>query len=169
MLKPSLTSAVLSRVTTVMLYAALVMLIATTLLVVAQVICRNFFDLGLPWADELARFCGMSLVFLAIPRLLFDDKHIAMDMIPALLPRAAQSALGVVNRLLALAFCAILLWAIYKFLYRAWKISTPALGIPNYIYYLPAIIGFALFAAVTLHRLFHPPVHDKPILPEPDA
>ena len=159
----------LSRLTSAMLYAALAALLAMTALVVVQVICRNFFDLGLPWADELARFCGIALVFLAIPHLLLEDKHIAVDMVVELLPRLARSVLGIVNRVLALAFCAVLLWAIYKFLSRAWQISTPALGIPNPVYYLPAILGFALFAVVTIYRLFHTAVHEKPTLPEPDA
>ena len=162
-------NAMLAGVTRTMLHAALAMLLALTGLVLAQVVCRDFFDLGLPWADELARFCGMALVFLAMPRLLLDNKHIAMDLVPNMLPRTGARVLAVIGRLLALAFCGIALWAIYKFLGRAWRFSTPALGIPNIVFYLPAILGFALFAVVTIYRLFVPGSAEEHALPEPDA
>lgn len=169
MSKSSPSNPALSGITSVMLYVSLFMLILMTVLVVGQVICRNFFDLGLPWADELARFCGVALVFLAAPRLLLDNKHIAVDLVPDMLPRAWRTALDVVNRLLGLTFSAIILWALYKFLLRGWKFSTPALGIPNLVYYLPAILGFVFFAVVTIYRLFNPASPDKPAQPEPDA
>jgi TRAP-type C4-dicarboxylate transport system permease small subunit len=169
MSKSSPPNPALSGITSVMLYAGLFMLILMTILVVGQVICRNFFDLGLPWADELARFCGVALVFLAAPRLLLDNKHIAVDLVPDMLPRAGRAVLEVVNRLLSLAFSAIILWALYKFLLRGWKFATPALGIPNLVYYLPAILGFVFFAIVTVYRLFNPVSPDTPVRPEPDA
>jgi TRAP-type C4-dicarboxylate transport system permease small subunit len=169
MSKSSPPNPALSGITSVMLYAGLFMLILMTILVVGQVICRNFFDLGLPWADELARFCGVALVFLAAPRLLLDNKHIAVDLVPDMLPRAGRAVLAAVNGLLSLAFSAIILWALYKFLLRGWKFATPALGIPNLVYYLPAILGFVFFAIVTVYRLFNPVSPDKPVRPEPDA
>lgn len=169
MSQPPRPNAALSGITTVMLYAGLAMLIVMTVLVVGQVVCRNFLDLGLPWADELARYCGVALVFLAVPRLLLDGKHISVDLVPALLPKGGQRVLAMLTAALSLAFCAILLWALYKFLGRAWKISTPALGIPNLVYYLPAILGFALYAVVTLYRIWKPAPPEAPHLPEPDA
>lgn len=148
--------ALLSMSATAMLYAGLALLLLLVTLVILQVVCRNAFDLGLPWADELARFCGLGLVFVAIPRLLLDDKHIAMDMVADLPPRAARIALAALRGVLSLGFCGIILWSLYAFLLRAAKISTPALGIPNLVFYTPAILGFVGFAAVAaylLHKL----------------
>lgn len=136
-----------------MLYMALFMLVLLTALVLAQIICRNVFDLGLPWADELARFCGVALVFLAIPYLLIEDKHIAMDLVPNMLPRTGKMLCESASRVLMIGFCAIVLWALYKFLLRAAKFSTPALGIPNLVFYMPAILGFAFFALIALYKL----------------
>jgi len=138
------------------LYLGLGLLLFLAFLVVLQVACRNVFDLGIPWADELSRFCGLGLVFLAVPHLLVNDKHIAMDLFANLLPRGGQRALAVVRDVASLAFCGIILWALYAFLKRAGKFATPALGIPNLLFYAPAILGFVLFAAITLYWLFSP-------------
>lgn len=144
----------LSRATSALLHAGLIALGLMTALVVGQVICRNAFDLGLPWADELARFCGVALVFLAAPYLLFKGAHIAVDLVPNLLPEGPRAVLARINGILMLLFCGIMLYGLYKFLLRAGKFSTPALEIPNWVYYLPAVLGIALFALVALYRLF---------------
>ena len=148
--------AILYGGTTVLLYAGLLALAALTLLVIVQIVCRNFFDMGLPGADELARFFGMALVFLTAPRLLVDNNHIAVDLVPNLLRPRLRAILISFNGLLTLVFCGIMLVALYKFLLRAGKFATPALEIPNLIYYLPAVLGIACFALVALYRLFYP-------------
>ena len=51
------------------LTAGILLLAAMSILIVAQVVGRNVFDLGMPWADELSRFCGVALVFLGVPLL----------------------------------------------------------------------------------------------------
>ena len=145
--------AVLSRAASILLYAGLMSLGLLTALVVAQVICRDAFDMGLPWADELARFCGVALVFLSLPRLLIDHGHIAVDLIPNALGPGKRAILMRINELLMVVFCGIMLVGLYKFLLRAGKFSTPAMGIPNWIYYLPAVLGIALFTLVALRRL----------------
>ncbi len=148
--------AILSFIASAMLYLALALLLLLAGLVVLQVVCRDIFDLGLPWADELSRFCGLGLVFLAMPRLLLDDKHVAMDLLPKMLPRKAEAVVSVIAGLLSLAFCGIMFWALYKFLLRAAKFATPAMGIPNLVFYAPAILGFVVFAAVAVYLIFVP-------------
>ena len=125
-------------------------------LVIAQVVLRDFFNIGLPWADELARFCGLAMVFLAVPRLLFKNSQIALDLVPNHLPPRPRLILLSINELLILGFCGIMSFALYKFLLRTAKFSTPALGIPNLVYYAPAILGIGLLALVSLYRLFSP-------------
>jgi TRAP-type C4-dicarboxylate transport system permease small subunit len=154
--KSSSVKTVLSAVASAMQYAALALLVLLSALVITQIVCRNFFDLGLPWADELARFCGMAIVFLAMPRLLLDDKHISMDLVPAMLGPSWKNVFRIIGGLLTFAFSAIILWALYKFLLRAAKFATPALGIPNLVYYAPAILGFLFLCAVVLLLLFKP-------------
>ena len=105
-----------------------------SLLIVVQVVGRNLFDLGMPWADELSRFCGVALVFLGVPFLALRGAHVAVDMVPTMLPPLGRRICILIAELMMLAFAAISVWAIYAFLSRAWKFATPTLGIPNWVY-----------------------------------
>jgi TRAP-type C4-dicarboxylate transport system permease small subunit len=58
------------------------------------------------------------------------------------------------QELAMLAFCAFFLIACWGFMQRAARFSTPALGIPNLVYYLPAIAGMALTTLVAADRVW---------------
>ncbi|WP_394893144.1 TRAP transporter small permease [Mesorhizobium sp. AaZ16] len=133
--------------------AAILFLALMSVLVVAQVIGRNIFDLGMPWADELARMSGIALVFLCVPLLALRGQHVAVDMMPMLLPPRARRAFLFAAEVMVLAFCALTLYGLQAFLLRAGKFATPSMGISNWFVYTPAVIGFALLAAATLLRL----------------
>lgn len=133
--------------------AAILLLALMSTLIVAQVVGRNLFDIGMPWADELSRFSGVALVFLCVPILALRGQHVAVDMVPMMLPPAWRRAFAVLVEAMVLAFSAFSLWGLYTFLGRAWKFATPTLGIPNWVYYTPAIICFALLALITVARL----------------
>ncbi|MBI1179635.1 MAG: TRAP transporter small permease subunit [Alphaproteobacteria bacterium] len=122
-------------------------------LVVAQVVARNALDLGLPAADELARYACIALVYLAVPSLALRGQHVAVDILVQAAPRRLRRPLRAATEVAVLAFCAISLYALAAFLARAGKFTTPALGMPNTLFYAPAAVGFALLAAVTLARL----------------
>lgn len=132
---------------------AILLLALMSALVVGQVVGRNFFDVGMPWADELSRFCGVALVFLGVPLLALRGQHVAVDMVPTMLPAHARRIATFIVELMVLAFAAVSLWALWAFLSRAWKFATPTLGIPNWVYYAPAAVGFLLLLAVTIFRL----------------
>lgn len=131
---------------------AIAMLLITTSLVTLQVAGRNIFQVGLPWAEELARYGGLGIVYLAIPLLLLNDKHIAVDIIVARLRGRARYAMQWFIEAVILLFCVLFLIAGYEFLLRAGKFTTPALSMPNLLFYLPAMAGMVLFAAVSLQR-----------------
>ena len=131
----------------------ILLLAMMSMLIVAQVLGRNLFDLGMPWADELSRFCGVALVFLGVPLLALRGSHVAVDMVPTMLPPAGRRACALIVETMVLAFGAISVWSIYAFLSRAWKFATPTLGIPNWVYYTPAAIALALLTIITVARI----------------
>ena len=49
-------------------------------------------------------------------------------------------------------FGAMFLVAGWQFMQRAARFSTPALGMPNLIFYLPAIVGMTLMLLVAIDR-----------------
>jgi TRAP-type C4-dicarboxylate transport system permease small subunit len=132
--------------------AAIAALIAIVGLVLLQVVAREVLALGLPWADELARYFGLCVIFLVVPVLLVHDEHVKVDFLVRKLPPGAQRGVGIANELLTVVFCALVLVAGWLFMQRAWKFSTPALGIPNLVYYLPAMIGMTLLLLVAIQR-----------------
>lgn len=133
---------------------AIAMLLITTFLVVLQVFGRNLFLAGLPWADELARYGGLGIVYLAIPLILMQDKHIAVDIISARLRGKSRYVLQILNEAIVVVFSGFFMIAGYEFLSRAGKFTTPALSMPNLVFYLPTTIGMLLFTAVALRRLW---------------
>lgn len=132
---------------------AIFMLLATTFFVVLQVVARNVFQKGMPWAEELARYGGLGIVFLAIPLLLLYDKHISVDILSGCLRGKAARLLRLINELIVLLFCGLFLYGGYAFLLRAGRFTTPALGMPNLLFYLPTMVGVVMFAAVSVLRL----------------
>lgn len=143
----------LERVTGACRTAAILLLALMSALVVTQVVGRNAFDLGMPWTDELARFCGIALVFLATPLLALRGQHVAVDLVPQMLEPGARRVVAAVGEMAVLVFCGLTLYGFQSFLSRAGKFATPAIGIPNWLFYAPALAGFVLLALVTLVRL----------------
>ena len=72
---------------------AMLLLAVMTVFIVVQVTARNVFALGLPWAEELARYAGLGVVYLAVPLLLLQDKHIKVDLLLNRLHGGAARAL----------------------------------------------------------------------------
>lgn len=133
--------------------AAMALLAAMTLLIVAQIGARDVLQVGAPWAEELARWCGLGVVYLVVPRLLLEGRHVTVDLLPNGLSGRPQRALAWLNETLTLAFGAIFLAGGWLFMQRAARFTTPALGMPNWLFYLPAFVGMAAFTLVAVARL----------------
>jgi TRAP-type C4-dicarboxylate transport system permease small subunit len=150
---PGRFGSVLARVCLWFERLAIVMLLGTTAMVVLQVVARNAWNLGLPWADELARYGGLGIVYLAVPLLLLQDGHIAVDIFSSRVKGRAGRALALANEIIVLLFCGLFLYGSYMFMLKAGRFSTPALQMPNVLFYLPTMVGMLLFTLVSLLRL----------------
>lgn len=143
----------LARICVIFEQVAMLLVGVMTTFIVIQVLGRNFFNAGLPWAEELARYSGLGVVYLSVPLLLLKGKHIQVELLPNLLGRRSAFVLRLVNECFVLAYCLFFLWGGWHFLKRAAHFSTAALGIPNWLYYLPAAVGMTLLTLVALSRL----------------
>jgi TRAP-type C4-dicarboxylate transport system permease small subunit len=88
-----------------------------------------------------------------VPLLLAHDAHVKVDMISARARGLPKRVLDLFNELATLAFCVLFLVACWWFMQRASRFSTPALEIPNLVYYAPAIAGMVLTTLVAADRL----------------
>ena len=134
------------------LTVSVLLLIAITLLVAGQVLARNVFAVGLSWADELARFCGIAMVYLTVPYLLDKGQHIAVELVHDWVRGVARTMVLVVVEVSVVAFGAMTLYGFYGYLVRAAKFTTPAMGMPNLFFYMPALVGMALLTLVAVLR-----------------
>lgn len=133
---------------------AIFMLLLTTGLIALQIIARNFFEKGLPWVDELARYGGLGIVFLAVPLLLLNNSHISVDLVSSRLKGRSARVLGVLSESIVLLFCVFFLVGGYEFLKSAGRFVTPAMRWPNLLFYLPAMVGILFFTIVAIRRFW---------------
>jgi TRAP-type transport system small permease protein len=131
---------------------AILALIAATALIMLQIVAREIFIAGVSWADELARYAGLTVIFMGVPALLARDEHVKVDMFLNMMPQRPRRFFGILNDLLMVVFGAMFVYAGWLFLQRAARFSTPALGMPNLVFYLPAIVGMLLMLVVAIDR-----------------
>lgn len=144
---------ILARVAQFGVYLGMALLCLMAGLVVLQVAARNVLDLGLPWADELARFSGIGLVFLAVPCLAGRHALVSVSMLPDATGPGVRRGLVLVADLALLAFAGLMLWSFAEFLPRAGKFLTPAIRMPNWAYYSLALTGTVFLAATASARV----------------
>lgn len=132
---------------------AMALLVVATAAIMVEILARGFFNLGLPGVGELARYAGLGLIFLVVPLLLAQDAHVKVDLFFLRSRGATRLGLAFFNELATLAFCVLFLVSCWWFMQRAARFSTPALGIPNLLYYLPAIAGMVLTTLVAADRV----------------
>ena len=133
--------------------AALGALFVMTALVSAQIIGREIFALGLPSFEELARWSGLCLVYFTVPLLFLEGKHVSVDMFLVRIGGRARKCLDLAIEGLTVAFTLAFLIGGWLFMQRAGKFVTPALGMPNLLFYAPVLFGMALSLLAGLVRV----------------
>jgi TRAP-type C4-dicarboxylate transport system permease small subunit len=133
------------RVCDALEWVAIRLLLILTLLLVVQVGARNFFSVGLPWADELSRYCGLGIVFLAAPVLVRRNMQVRVTLFVEMMPPIMQAVAELFASLAVNLFCLAFMISAYLFMSHAWRFVTPAIGMPNLVFYLPALLGILFF------------------------
>jgi TRAP-type C4-dicarboxylate transport system permease small subunit len=120
-------------------------LAAIVILPTTQIILR---ELGAPLVgvEELARYFMIVVTFIGIPLVNHEGGHIRMDEIYRIIPAHASLILRVVIAIVCGAAFGIVVVAIYYSLVITMGSSTPTLGIPFWLFNLPAIIGLSVGA-----------------------
>lgn len=119
-----------------------VLLIALTLVTVADVVGRYFLSRPLPGASEYTELLLMSIIFCGLPAVCLDDGHISVDLIVGKLRGWWERAQLVFARLFISVMLAIIAW-------QLWKHGTQLASYNEVTVYLRAPTGpFAKAAAV---------------------
>ena len=123
---------------------SLVCLAMIAILIFFQIILRNFFSLAYASIDELARFAHISLVFLLVPLLFREGLHVNVDLLTHRVPPGVRRVLGLLSMLLTATYSAFFLASEVLFMGRNGSVPTPALGMPNWFFFVGAYVGMAL-------------------------
>ncbi|HCG62896.1 MAG TPA: hypothetical protein DEZ27_03575 [Sphaerochaeta sp.] len=126
--------------------SSIVFLLVLFACVLVQIIMRNFFSSGSVVLEELARFCLVSLVFLMVPVLTIDKQHIIVDILSARVPKRIRPVLEICIELLCIGLAVFLLIAVNQVMTRNWSVRTPAIRMPNILFYLPIVIGLVFMS-----------------------
>lgn len=118
---------------------------AIVILPTSQIILR---ELGAPLigVEELARYFMIVITFVGIPLVNHEGGHIRMDEIHRFIPAYGSVILRVIIAIVSGAAFGIVVVAIYHSLVITMGSSTPTLGIPFWLFNLPAIIGLSVGA-----------------------
>jgi TRAP-type C4-dicarboxylate transport system permease small subunit len=138
-----------------------------------EIVGRGLFGRSFSWVQEGAVLAAMWVYFFAYGLIAKDEEYIRVDFFVNRLGAQAQAVVGVVARLLTIAFHAILFWyAIdtYRFL---GLFATPVLDWPESLFILPLLLGAADITITELillywHLVGRAPVREPHVLPEAD-
>ncbi|MCF7944874.1 MAG: TRAP transporter small permease subunit [Spirochaetia bacterium] len=128
--------------------------------VLIQIIMRNFFNNGSVKLEELARFSLVSIVFIMVPVLIVDKQHIIVDILLVRLPTKARRFFEILIQSLSFGIAVFMMFSVNHVMIRNWSVRTPALRMPNFILYIPIVLGLvfmALGSFLYLMDAFRPP------------
>ncbi len=125
-----------------------IFLILITAVMFFQIIMRFAFHSPLPWPEEFCRYCFVMSAMLATGFCIRNNKMLCVDVVIQLFPRSVTIVLDVLAKLLAVAFCLVMLGASWQVTMRTQAIGqvSPALEFPTWILYASAPLGFFLGA-----------------------
>lgn len=136
----------------------------------AQIVMRNVFGGGLPWADPFLRTLVVWTAILGALAAVRDDKHIAVDVLQRFLPEGVRRLARVVTMLFAAAVCAAMGWYGATMVGIDWGGAISDFGVPNWALESILPFGFGLMALRFVLRAFAPPlVHEPALLHDPGA
>jgi TRAP-type C4-dicarboxylate transport system permease small subunit len=126
-------------------------LVAMTVLVSLQVVCRSQFNISIKWVEEVSLIGMIYVTFFTLALGIHYDSHLRIEMFVQWLPRRGRQALEFVNNLL-------LLFVSFLMVYFGWQLTRygmasimPATHLPTSIIYLPTpIAGFLGCIHITL-------------------
>lgn len=111
-------------------YVIAIIFFIMLIVVFAQVVCRYGLNFSIPWAEELARFSMVWLVFLGTALMIKERGHTKVDYFIKLLPVKFYKLANILINLILIIFVASLIYYSIPFVKSYMTDITPALGIP---------------------------------------
>jgi C4-dicarboxylate transporter DctQ subunit len=120
-----------------------------------DVFFRYFFRSPSIWITEVSTYLFLYIIFLATPFALQQGRHIKVTFLRHSLSDAAARLLDLFCSLLAMIFCAVLLWQASRMTWQAYVekwVSPTVLNAPLVYVYIVMVVGSTLLLATFLLR-----------------
>lgn len=130
-------------------FVASVFLLVMTIATFSNVIARYIFNAPIPWAEELARYSFIWLVFIGAAVCTKRRRHVAVDVAVKLLPSLGQAACDLLVKVGIALLMAILVYYGIVLMSSATQ-PTSTLNIPTYLVYLAVPLSAASILVRTL-------------------
>jgi TRAP-type C4-dicarboxylate transport system permease small subunit len=117
------------------------------LLALVQIVLRVGFESGLAWGEAASRAGVLGLAMLGALGAARQQRHIAIDALPRVLPAAAWRVVHVLGQLGAAAVCGWAAWIGWELVQAEREYPLPFIaGIPSWVPMLVLPLGFGLLA-----------------------
>lgn len=128
--------------------ASLVVLLGALLVLgVGQIVLREVFSTGFPWADELLRLLVLWIAMVGSIAACRDNRHIRIDALSHILPARAIVLVRAAVDLFAAAVCGVVAWHTGRYLALEIEYGdTVLVDTPAWLAHLIVPLGFALLA-----------------------
>jgi TRAP-type C4-dicarboxylate transport system permease small subunit len=126
-----------------------VCVVAMMTLTTADVIARYVLNSPTMWADEMASYLLIAIVFLGLAENIRTDGHIRIDVVTNLVPAGWRRLLEMLAYAVGIVFAAMLLAGTWTRFHNFWvrnTLSDSPLMTPMWIAMVPVLIGAAIFA-----------------------
>lgn len=121
---------------------------------VALGIFARFFELSLVWTDELARYTFIWSIMLGTVVVFKHKKHIVIDFLSNLFPKAVNTTLQILIRVGLLYLFYVLSKYGWILTVQTWNVPTTSLGIPTGLVYLSVPLASSLLNIYTLIEMY---------------
>ena len=148
---PPLVQRAVGALMAVVKVAMLAAFIAMIVLTLVQVANRFAIGAAIFWTEELIVLLLVWSVLLGLPVQLWSHEEILVDVWPPATARLRRAKL-MLAAALSITFCAILLYAGWRYAQRGMPVSSPALGLSRFWFFLPIPLGAGLAILALLFR-----------------
>jgi len=133
----------------------ILILFATMLIAVSQIVLRNGFSSGLSWADPALKMLVLYITIIGSIIATRENKHLSIDVLSKFLPLRLNLLMQKCTNLFAALICSLMAYYSYRLLLLSKEFDDIAFnGIPVWILQIILPLGFFLMAVRFVHNNF---------------
>ncbi|RTQ94128.1 TRAP transporter small permease [Lysinibacillus telephonicus] len=117
--------------------------ILTVVIVFFQIASRNLLNFSLIWAEELARYAFIWMIYIGVAYGVKRKRHISVEVLNMILGKKGNKVLDIVANILFLVFAVIVTYLSFLVLGKVNRVSS-ALSLPMEFVYAAPLVGMLL-------------------------